>query len=142
MSMMAGGPRVLLRHLRQTMAEPLGSQDRLNKIVDLIAQNMGADVCSFYVLRDDAALELFATHGLKTEAVHMTTLRLGEGLVGLIASEAEALALDDARQHPAFAYREEGRPLSLFSRGAGASRRANARRFSGAEFGMPGFWRG
>ncbi len=107
MSMMAGGPRVLLRHLRQTMAEPLGSQDRLDKIVDLIAHNMGADVCSFYVLRDDAALELFATHGLKTEAVHMTTLRLGEGLVGLIASEAEALALDDARQHPAFAYREE-----------------------------------
>ncbi|HHB82193.1 MAG TPA: hypothetical protein ENK61_01855, partial [Devosia sp.] len=59
-----GGPRVLLRELRQTMAEPLGGQERLDKIVDLIAQNMGAEVCSFYVLRDDAALELFATHGL------------------------------------------------------------------------------
>ncbi len=107
MTMMAGGPRVLLRQLRHTMAEPLGSQDRLDQIVDLIADNMGADVCSFYVLRDDAALELFATHGLKREAVHMTTLRLGEGLVGLIALEAEALVLDDATCHPAFAYREE-----------------------------------
>ncbi|HEY9011315.1 MAG TPA: phosphoenolpyruvate--protein phosphotransferase [Devosia sp.] len=101
------GPRVLLRQLRETMAEPLAAQDRLNKIVDLIAQNMHADVCSFYVLRDDGALELFATHGLKAESVHMTTLRLGEGLVGLIAAEAEPLSLESAPSHPSFAYRPE-----------------------------------
>ncbi|MDP1732022.1 MAG: phosphoenolpyruvate--protein phosphotransferase [Devosia sp.] len=101
------GPRVLLRQLRETMAEPLASQDRLDKIVDLIAENMHADVCSFYVLRDDGALELFATHGLKPESVHMTTLRLGEGLVGLIAAEAEPLSLENARTHPSFAYRPE-----------------------------------
>jgi len=102
-----GGPRVLLRQLRETMAEPLASQARLDKIVSLIAENMRADVCSFYVLRDDGALELFATKGLKAESVHMTTLRLGEGLVGLIAAEAEPLSLDDAPSHPAFAYRPE-----------------------------------
>ncbi|SHF96528.1 phosphotransferase system, enzyme I, PtsP [Devosia limi DSM 17137] len=98
---------MLLRQLRETMAEPLASQDRLDKIVSLIAENMRADVCSFYVLRDDGALELFATKGLKAESVHMTTLRLGEGLVGLIAAEAEPLSLDDAPSHPAFAYRPE-----------------------------------
>ncbi len=98
---------MLLRQLRETMAEPLASQDRLDKIVRLIADNMQADVCSFYVLRDDGALELFATRGLKAESVHMTTLRLGEGLVGLIAAEAEPLSLDDAPNHPAFAYRPE-----------------------------------
>ena len=86
-----GGPRVLLRQLRETMAEPLASQARLDKIVGLIADNMRADVCSFYVLRDDGALELFASRGLAAESVHMTTLRLGEGLVGLIAAEAEPL---------------------------------------------------
>lgn len=102
-----GGPRVLLRQLRETMAETLASQARLDKIVSLIADNMRADVCSFYVLRDDGALELFATRGLKAESVHMTTLRLGEGLVGLIASEAEPLSLDDAPSHPGFAYRPE-----------------------------------
>ncbi|WP_449394096.1 phosphoenolpyruvate--protein phosphotransferase [Devosia riboflavina] len=102
-----GGPRVLLRQLRETMAEPLASQARLDKIVGLIADNMRADVCSFYVLRDDGALELFATKGLAAESVHMTTLRLGEGLVGLIASEAEPLSLDDAPSHPGFAYRPE-----------------------------------
>lgn len=98
---------MLLRQLRETMAEPLASQARLDKIVSLIADNMRADVCSFYVLRDDGALELFATKGLKAESVHMTTLRLGEGLVGLIASEAEPLSLDDAPSHPGFAYRPE-----------------------------------
>ena len=98
---------MLLRQLRETMAEPLASQARLDKIVGLIADNMRADVCSFYVLRDDGALELFATKGLKAESVHMTTLRLGEGLVGLIASEAEPLSLDDAPSHPGFAYRPE-----------------------------------
>lgn len=101
------GPRVLLRQLRETMAEPLASQDRLDKIVTLIATNMHTDVCSFYVLRDDKALELFATFGLKAESVHMTTLRLGEGLVGLIAAQAEPLVLEDAPSHPAFAYRPE-----------------------------------
>lgn len=101
------GPRVLLKQLRETMAEPLAAQDRLNKIVNLIADNMHADVCSFYVLRDDGALELFATRGLKAESVHMTTLRLGEGLVGLIAAEAEALSLENAPSHPSFAYRPE-----------------------------------
>ncbi len=98
---------MLLRQLRETMAEPLASQARLDKIVDLIAENMRADVCSFYVLRDDSALELFATHGLKAESVHLTTLRLGEGLVGLIAAEAEPLSLDDAPAHPSFAYKQE-----------------------------------
>ncbi len=102
-----GGPRVLLRQLRETMAEPLASQDRLDKIVDLIADNMQADVCSFYVLRDDGVLELFATHGLKRQAVHMTTLRLGEGLVGVIAAEAEPLSLENAPGHPAFRYKPE-----------------------------------
>jgi phosphotransferase system enzyme I (PtsP) len=102
-----GGPRVLLRQLRETMAEPLASQDRLDKIVALIATNMHADVCSFYVLRDDGVLELFATYGLKRESVHMTTLRLGEGLVGLIAAQAEPLSLENAPSHPAFAYRPE-----------------------------------
>ncbi len=46
-----GGPRVLLRRLREVMAEPVSAQDRLDKIVVLIAANMVAEVCSVYVLR-------------------------------------------------------------------------------------------
>jgi len=102
-----GGPRLLLRRLREAMAEPVSAQARLDKIVVHIASNMVAEVCSVYVLRDDGRLELFATEGLKREAVHLTTMRSGEGLVGLIAETAEPLALSDAQAHPAFSYKPE-----------------------------------
>jgi phosphotransferase system enzyme I (PtsP) len=73
----------------------------------LIAANMVAEVCSVYVLRVDGTLELYATEGLKREAVHQTVLRQDEGLVGLVASEANPVNLSDAQTHPAFAYRPE-----------------------------------
>jgi phosphotransferase system enzyme I (PtsP) len=102
-----GGPRVLLRRLREVMAEPVSAQERLDKIVVLIAANMVAEVCSVYVLRVDGTLELYATEGLKREAVHQTVLRQDEGLVGLVASEANPVNLSDAQTHPAFSYRPE-----------------------------------
>jgi len=102
-----GGPRLLLRRLREVMAEPVSPQVRLDKIVTHIAANMVAEVCSVYVLRADNRLELYATEGLNREAVHLTTMRSGEGLVGLIAAKAEPLALSDAQHHPAYSYRPE-----------------------------------
>src|SRR5499426_3498756 len=102
-----GGPRVLLRRLREVMAEPVSAQERLDKVVVLIAANMVAEVCSVYVLRVDGTLELYATEGLKREAVHQTVLRSDEGLVGLVASEANPVNLSEAQDHPAFSYRPE-----------------------------------
>jgi phosphotransferase system, enzyme I, PtsP len=102
-----GGPRLLLRRLREVMSEQMSAQARLDKIVVLIASNMVAEVCSVYVKRADGALELYATEGLNREAVHLTTMRDDEGLVGLIAREAEPIALADAQSHPAFSYKPE-----------------------------------
>ncbi|HXX26096.1 MAG TPA: phosphoenolpyruvate--protein phosphotransferase [Pseudolabrys sp.] len=102
-----GGPRVLLRRLREVMAEPVSAQDRLDKVVVLIAANMVAEVCSVYVLRVDGTLELYATEGLKREAVHNTVMKADEGLVGLVASEANPINLSDAQTHPAFSFRPE-----------------------------------
>ena len=105
--MRLGGPRLLLRRLREVMAEPIGAQARLDKIVVQIAFNMVAEVCSVYVLHADGRLELYATEGLNREAVHLTTMRLGEGITGTIAANAEALALPDAQSHPAYSYKPE-----------------------------------
>ncbi len=102
-----GGPRLLLRRLREISAQPVSAQARLDKIVVQIAANMVAEVCSVYVLRADQRLELYATEGLNREAVHQTTMHSGEGLVGLIAKSAEPLALSEAQEHPAFAYKPE-----------------------------------
>jgi phosphotransferase system enzyme I (PtsP) len=101
------GPRVLLRRLREIMAEPIAAQVRLDKVVTQIAANVVAEVCSVYVLRSDGVLELYATVGLKPEAVHLASLRVGHGLVGTIAADARTLNLPDARSHPAFEYLPE-----------------------------------
>ncbi len=103
----ASGPRVLLKRLREVMAEPLEPQARLDRIVAEIAKNMVTEVCSFYVLRSDGILELYATVGLNPKAVHLAQLQLGEGLVGTIAASAQGLNLSDAQSHPAFAYLPE-----------------------------------
>jgi phosphotransferase system, enzyme I, PtsP len=107
MPLTIGAPRLLLRRLREVMAVRESAQARLDKVVVLIAANMVAEVCSLYLRRRDGSLELFATEGLNPEAVHNTHLRRGEGLVGLIAEQAEPLQFADAQTHPAFSYRPE-----------------------------------
>jgi phosphotransferase system enzyme I (PtsP) len=101
------GPRVLLRRLREVMAEPDTAQKRLDKIATLIAANMVAEVCSIYVMRPGQVLELYATEGLKSTAVHKSKLKVGEGLVGLIGEQAIGLNLADAQNHPSFKYLPE-----------------------------------
>lgn len=101
------GPRLLLRRLRESMAEAGDSQSRLDQVVRLIAQNMVAEVCSIYLMQPGDELELYATEGLKPSAVHMTRLKVGTGLVGDIAAHARPLNLSDAQSHPNFAYRPE-----------------------------------
>lgn len=98
---------MLLRRLREIMAEPKDTQSRLDMVVRAIAANMVAEVCSLYLLRANNLLELFATEGLNPGAVHKTHLKVGEGLVGLIAETADYISLPDAPSHPQFAYRPE-----------------------------------
>lgn len=101
------GPRILFRKLRSVMAGKGDAELRLQTIVGLIASNMIAEVCSCYLMRAGDVLELFATQGLKKDAVHNTRLRVGEGLVGDIAAHARPLNLSDAQAHAQFAYRPE-----------------------------------
>lgn len=99
--------RRMLSRLRDVMAGIGAVQERLDKVVALIANDLRADVCSCYVMRAGEVLELFATFGLSQKAVHLTRLRVGEGLVGEIAAHARPLALADAWSHPQFVYRPE-----------------------------------
>jgi phosphotransferase system enzyme I (PtsP) len=102
----AASAREILVGLHEIMARRGSAQNKLDQVVDLIADKMDSDVCSIYLLRDNN-LELFATHGLRKEAVHVTRLRLGEGLVGTIAAEGRILNLAEAAEHPAFLYKPE-----------------------------------
>jgi phosphotransferase system enzyme I (PtsP) len=99
--------RKLLRRLQAVMAEAGQGQERLDRIVDLVADSMRADVCSIYLHRDDTTLELCATHGLKKEAVHVTRMRVGEGLVGRVARSGRAVNTPDAPSTKGFRYMPE-----------------------------------
>src|SRR5215213_7324690 len=102
----AASAREILTGLHAVMAARGNAQSKLDRVVDLIAEAMRSEVCSIYLLRNNK-LELFATHGLRKEAVHVTRLALGEGLVGTIAAMGRVLNLAEAASHPAFAYRPE-----------------------------------
>lgn len=98
--------REILTRLHQVMAARTPPQAKLNQVVQIIGEQMMSEVCSIYLLRE-GVLELFATRGLNQEAVHITKLALGEGLVGTIAKNVETLNLAEATSHPDFAYKPE-----------------------------------
>ena len=102
----AAAARQILVLLQEVMASRNSAQAKLNKVVEIIGQSLSSEVCSIYLVRE-GVLELFATRGLKQEAVHVTRMAMGEGLVGLIATNVETLNLDEAAAHPDFSYRPE-----------------------------------
>ena len=102
----AASAREILTRLHDVMASRNPAQSKLNSVVNIIGEALSSEVCPIYLLRE-GLLELFATRGLAQEAVHVTKLALGEGLVGTIAQNVETLNLDEAELHPAFAYRPE-----------------------------------
>jgi phosphotransferase system enzyme I (PtsP) len=104
--MPAGSARELLKRLHDVMAARHSTQAKLDRVATLIAEALTSEVASVYLLRD-GLLELFATEGLKQEAVHVTRLAFGQGLVGTIAESRAPLNLAEASQHPRFAYRPE-----------------------------------
>ena len=99
--------RKLLQRLKDTLAEDTAGQDRLDRIVQMIAQSMQSDVCSIYLFRDTETLELCATEGLNAASVHQTRLKLGEGLVGRVARSGQVVNEADAPSAKGFRFMPE-----------------------------------
>ncbi len=101
------GIGVLLKRMRDAVAQESSAQERLDLLTKVIASHVVADVCSIYLRRPDDQLELYSTEGLNRSAVHKTRLKWGEGLVGLVAKRHSPMVTSEAPKHPAFAYRPE-----------------------------------
>lgn len=102
----ASAARTILTRLHDVMASRSHAQAKLNNVVEIIGEGLDSEVCSIYLLRE-GMLELFATRGLAQEAVHVTRMAVGEGLVGTIAQNIDMLNLAEATAHPDFSYRPE-----------------------------------
>ena len=75
----------------------------LQKIVEMIALHMNADVCSVYLYYDDTdELVLKATRGLAVSSIGRVRLKSGEGLTGKALQELRPVCEGDARIHPSF----------------------------------------
>ncbi len=99
--------RKLLSRLQAVMADASAGQERLDRITHLIADSMDTEVCSIYLLRDPDTLELCATEGLDAAAVHVTRMRIGEGLVGRVARKARPINTANAPAEQGFRYMPE-----------------------------------
>ena len=98
----------MLESLRGIVQEVTSTKDFevvLDIIVRRVKEVMSASICSVYLYdQDDDSYVLMATEGLNPGAVGKVRLKPGEGLVGMVATRAEPVNLDDAESHPNFVY--------------------------------------
>lgn len=97
----------LIESIKLIMEVEESVQQRLDDFVKTIHRFMQVNVASIYLRGTSGELELSATQGLRTSAIHQTRLKPGEGLVGHVARTARSLNLANASEHPQFVYRVE-----------------------------------
>ena len=94
-----------LQRIVQEVSSAHDLDEALALIVERVKASMNADVCSVY-LSDEARREyvLMATDGLRPGAGGRVRIPFGKGVVGLCASRAEPVNLENAPDHPAFIF--------------------------------------
>lgn len=135
-------PRELARLIRDSP----NLRGLLDTAVTLIAERMGVDVCSVYLLDPaDSRLWLVASHGFRSEAVGAVSMGWGEGLTGEVVSRLRRVVVPDADRDPRYHHFPEtgeegfqsylGEPLALGRRPVGSIvlRTRNRREFTEEE---------
>ncbi|BDV42483.1 phosphoenolpyruvate--protein phosphotransferase [Geotalea uraniireducens] len=84
--------------------------ETLDNIVHLVSRRIGTDVCSIYLLEDDGkTLRLAATKGLLKSSVGRITMKISEGLAGMVIEQKGIVSTDNAPLHPRYKYFPETR---------------------------------
>src|SRR3989441_850339 len=101
-------------------------KETLQRIVEVVAERMGTEVCSLYILDPRAQrLTLWATTGLEKSAVGKVTMSVEEGLTGMVIEKGEPVMTVDAIAHPRDKYfPETGEGPETGARGRGQARLA------------------
>ena len=91
-------------------------QETLDNIVTIVARRMNTDVCSIYLLeKDGETLVLKATKGLSKASVNRTSMKVHEGLSGLVVESRGMVMTDNAPEHPRYKYFKETREEKFLS---------------------------
>ena len=94
-----------LRRIVQEVNSAPDLDEALKLIVERVKSVIHTDVCSVYLV-DASAREhvLMATNGLRRNAVGRVRLPYDTGLIGLVASRAEPVNVENAPDHPNFRF--------------------------------------
>src|SRR2546430_14690901 len=80
-------------------------KETLQRIVEVVAERMGTEVCSLYILDPRAQrLTLWATTGLEKSAIGKVTMSVEEGLTGMVIEKGDPVMVVDAIAHPRYKY--------------------------------------
>ena len=80
-------------------------QETLQRVVEVVAERVGTDVCSLYILDPRAQrLTLWATVGLDRNSVGKVTMSVEEGLTGMAIEKLEPVMAVDAPTHPRYKF--------------------------------------
>ena len=97
-----------LRIIVQKVNSASDLQSALNIIVNSVRESLNTKVCSVYLYDSEVdGYILMASEGLNKSAIRQVSLSADEGLVGLVAKNAEPINLEDASNHPSYFYLKE-----------------------------------
>ncbi len=82
--------------------------ETLRNVVALIQRRMRTEVCSIYLLDTDGeTLRLRASKGLARRSIGRVTMKIGEGLTGMVVQEGRAVTIQDPENDPRYRYFKE-----------------------------------
>ncbi len=94
----------LLQKLTELLKMPQTLLSRLTFALKTISEEMGAEAAFLYLLTPDNYLEVFAAYDPTLHDRHTARFRVGEGVVGFIASTGKSIICDNISHHPNFFY--------------------------------------
>src|SRR5437867_3731665 len=95
----------VLEDISAIIARSEDLQETMQRIVEVVAERASTDVCSLYILDPRAQrLTLWATTGLERSAIGKVTMRVEEGLTGMVIEKGDPVMVVDAIAHPRYKY--------------------------------------
>ncbi len=87
--------------LNEVFTDAQSIESLLQKIVNMVAKHMGAEVCSIYLFNENRnELVLKATKGLNPDSVNKVRMKSGDGLVGKALKELRPINVNNTSDHP------------------------------------------
>jgi two-component sensor histidine kinase len=103
-----------LAEASRTITSPLYLEEMLRLIVEMATGTLGARLCSLMLLdQETGALVLTASHRAGERYHARPSLRIGEGIVGLVAQSGRPIVVPDVLSDPRFVHKEMAREEGL-----------------------------